>query len=50
MRLPGGKLTAVGGAERLRPRTFFVGNGVIFIADAAVGGGKILIIRWNFAS
>ena len=45
-----GELTAVGGAERLRPRTFFFGNGVIFIADAAVGGGKMLIIRWNFAS
>ena len=39
-----------GGADRLRPRAFLGGNGVIFIAFGAVCGGKMHIIRWNFAS
>lgn len=49
MRLPG-KFTAAGGADRLRPQPFLGANGAIFIAFGAVCGGKMLIIRWIFAS
>lgn len=45
-----GEFTAAGVADRLRPQPFLGANGVILIAFAAVCGGKMLIIRWIFAS